>query len=54
MRPLRFCLNVALDGSYDHTVGIPDEDLLRNTMEYIAGRDALHFGRLTYEMMREA
>lgn len=25
MRPLRFSLNVTLDGCYDHTVGITDE-----------------------------
>ena len=36
MRPLRYSLNVTLDGSYDHTVGIADEDLHRNAMEYIA------------------
>lgn len=54
MRPLRFSINVALDGCYDHTVGIADEDLHRNAMEYIAGCDALLFGRVTYEMMKEA
>jgi hypothetical protein len=27
MRPLRFSLNVTLDGCYDHTVGIADENL---------------------------
>ena len=27
MRPLRFSLNVTLDGCYDHTVGIADEEL---------------------------
>ena len=26
MRPLRFSINVTLDGCYDHTVGIADED----------------------------
>jgi hypothetical protein len=26
MRPLRFSINVTLDGCYDHTVGISDED----------------------------
>jgi dihydrofolate reductase len=51
MRPLRFSINVTLDGCYDHTVGIADEDLHRNAMEYIAGCDALLFGRVTYEMM---
>lgn len=54
MRPLRFSLNVTLDGCYDHTVGIADEELHRNAMEYIAGCDALLFGRVTYEMMLTA
>jgi dihydrofolate reductase len=51
MRPLRFSINLTLDGCFDHTVGIVDEDLHRNAMEYIAGCDALLFGRVTYEMM---
>ncbi len=54
MRPLRFSINVTLDGCYDHTVGIADEDLHRNAIEYIAGCDALLFGRVTYQMMEEA
>ncbi|MBL7986392.1 MAG: dihydrofolate reductase family protein [Flavobacteriales bacterium] len=54
MRPLRFSINVTLDGCYDHTVGIADADLHRNAMEYIAGCDELLFGRVTYEMMLAA
>jgi len=54
MRPLRFSLNVTLDGRYDHTVGIADADLHRNAMEFIAGCDDLLFGRITYQMMEEA
>lgn len=54
MRPLRFSLNITLYGCYDHTVGIADEDLHCNAMEYIAGCDALLFGRVTYEMMLAA
>ncbi|MBK7384579.1 MAG: dihydrofolate reductase family protein [Flavobacteriales bacterium] len=54
MRPLRFSINVTLDGCYDHTVGLADEDLHRNAMEYIAGCDALLFGRVTYDMMLAA
>lgn len=54
MRPLRFYLNLTLDGCYDHTVGIVDEELHRNAMEYIAQCDALLFGRVTYGMMKQA
>jgi dihydrofolate reductase len=54
MRPLRFTLNITLDGCYDHRVGIADEDLHRHAMESIQQADALLFGRLTYQMMEEA
>jgi dihydrofolate reductase len=53
MRPLRYSINVTLDGCCDHRVGIPDEDLHRNAMENIDWADALLFGRVTYEMMEE-
>lgn len=54
MRPLRFSINVTLDGCYDHTVGIPDEDLHRNAAAYIAGTDAMLLGRQTYQLMEGA
>ncbi|MBL7963654.1 MAG: dihydrofolate reductase family protein [Flavobacteriales bacterium] len=54
MRPLRFSINVSLDGCYDHTVGIPDEDLHRNAAAYIAGTDAMLLGRKTYQLMESA
>lgn len=54
MRPLRYSINVTLDGCCDHRAGIPDEDLHRHAAENIAQADALLFGRVTYEMMEEA
>jgi dihydrofolate reductase len=51
MRPLRYSINVTLDGCCDHRVMIPDEDLHLNAMENIERADALLFGRVTYEMM---
>jgi dihydrofolate reductase len=54
MRPLRYSINVTLDGCVDHRVGIPDEDLHRNAVENIVRADALLFGRVTYEMMEAA
>ncbi|MBP8823843.1 MAG: dihydrofolate reductase family protein [Flavobacteriales bacterium] len=54
MRPLRFSLNVTLDGCYDHTVGIPDADLHRNAEQNIAGTDAMILGRKTYQLMESA
>jgi len=54
MRPLRYYINVTLDGCCDHRAGIPDEDLHRHATESIAQADALLFGRVTYEMMEAA
>lgn len=54
MRPLRFAINVTLDGCYDHEAGIADEALHRHAMEGIARADALIFGRVTYHMMESA
>src|SRR3712207_3042040 len=54
MRPLRFSVNITLDGCYDHRVGIADEEIHRHAMEMIAGVDALILGRVTYQMMEEA
>jgi dihydrofolate reductase len=54
MRPLRYSINVTLDGCCDHRVGIADEEIHRHAMENIAQADALLFGRVTYEMMEAA
>lgn len=51
MRPLRYSINITLDGCCDHREGIVDEALHRHAMENIAEADALLFGRVTYEMM---
>ena len=51
MRPLRFSINVTLDGCYDHRVMIADEDLHRHAVENLASADALIFGRVTYQLM---
>ena len=54
MRPLRYSINVTLDGCCDHRVGLVDEDLHRHAVENISQADALLFGRVTYEMMESA
>jgi dihydrofolate reductase len=51
MRPLRYSINVTLDGCCDHRTIIPDEDIHRHAVENLAQADALLFGRVTYEMM---
>jgi dihydrofolate reductase len=54
MRPLRYSINITLDGCCDHRVGIADEELHRHAVENIDRADALVFGRVTYEMMEAA
>src|SRR5215469_8355319 len=54
MRPLRYSINITLDGCCDHREIVPDEELHRHAAETLAQADALLFGRVTYEMMEAA
>jgi dihydrofolate reductase len=54
MRPLRYSINVTLDGCCDHRAIPADEDLHRHAIENFEQADALLFGRVTYEMMEAA
>ncbi len=54
MRPLRYSVNVTLDGCCDHLVMLADEDLHRHAAENLDRADALLFGRVTYEMLEAA
>ena len=54
MRPLRYSINVTLDGCCDHRAMLTDEELHRHWAESLAQADALLFGRVTYEMMEAA
>ena len=54
MRPLRYSINITLDGCCDHRAIPADEDLHRHAAENLAQADALLFGRVTYEMMEAA
>lgn len=54
MRPLKYSINVTLDGSCDHRAIPADEDLHRYSVELLKEADALLFGRVTYELMESA
>lgn len=54
MRPLRYSINITLDGCCDHRAGIADEELHRHHARNLAQADALILGRVTYEMMETA
>jgi hypothetical protein len=54
VRPLRYSINVTLDGCCDHRVVVADEELHRHHAADLEGADALLFGRATCEMMAAA
>src|SRR3954451_10960815 len=54
MRPLRYSINLTLDGCCDHRAICPDEELHRHHAKNLEQADALLFGRVTYEMMEAA
>lgn len=51
MQPLRYCINVTLDGCVHHEAGIVDEAMHRHHTETIARSDGIVLGRITYGMM---
>ena len=55
MRPLRYAINVTLDGCCHHEAGLPpDEESMRYWTAEMERADALIFGRVTYGMMESA
>jgi dihydrofolate reductase len=55
MRPLRYSINVTLDGCVHHEAGLAaDEESMRYWTAVMERADALLFGRVTYEMMESA
>ena len=54
MGPLRYSINVTLDGCCDHRAIPADEELHRHAVENLEQADGLLFGRVTYELMRSA
>ncbi|MFI8594028.1 dihydrofolate reductase family protein [Microbacterium sp. NPDC078428] len=55
MRPLRYAINVTLDGCCHHEAGLPpDEESMRFWTAEMDAVDAEIFGRATYELMESA
>ena len=51
MRKVTAAINMTLDGSCDHTVGLPDEDIHRHYQELLNEGDIVLYGRITYQLM---
>lgn len=54
VRPLRYSINLTIDGCYDHMAVTPHEELHRYATSILQRADALLFGRVTYELMESA
>src|SRR5690606_8270994 len=55
MRPLRYSINVTLDGCCHHEAGLlPDEESMGYWTAEMERADALLFGRVTYQLMESA
>ncbi|MDT9591748.1 dihydrofolate reductase family protein [Nocardioides zeae] len=55
MRPLRYSINVTLDGCCHHEAGVaPDEESMAYWTAEMSRADALVLGRVTYQMMEAA
>lgn len=51
MRKLIAALNMTLDGVFDHTAGLPDEEIHQHYTELLGQGDAILYGRITYQLM---
>lgn len=51
MRPLRYTINVTLDGCCDHRAMRTDEEMHRHAAKSVEEVDTILLGRVTYQMM---
>jgi dihydrofolate reductase len=51
MRNVIYAINVTLDGCFDHTNGIPDDEGMEYYTHLLKDVDLLVFGRKTYQLM---
>jgi dihydrofolate reductase len=54
MRPLRYSINVTLDGCCDHRAIPADEELHHHAIDLLDRADGIIFGRIIYELMESA
>lgn len=44
-------INMTLDGSYDHTAGIADDEIHQHYADLLSNADTILYGRTTYQLM---
>lgn len=52
MRKVIATINMTLDGVFDHTAGLPDEEIQQHYAELLRDADAILYGRITYQLMQ--
>ena len=52
MRKIIRAINMTLDGVFDHTAGIPDEEIHEHYAELLRGAGIILYGRITYQLMQ--
>jgi dihydrofolate reductase len=51
MRKLIAAINMTLDGSCDHTAGIPDDEIHQHYTDLLSNAGTILYGRITYQLM---
>ena len=51
MRKVIAAINMTLDGSYDHTAGIADDEIHQHYADLLSNADSILYGRITYQLM---
>jgi dihydrofolate reductase len=51
MRKVIYAINLSLDGCFDHTIGVPDEEVGQYYMDLVRDAGLFVYGRKTYELM---
>ena len=51
MRKLIAAINMTLDGSCDHTAGIPDDEINQYYTDLLRNAGTILYGRITYQLM---
>ena len=48
MRKVIAAINMTIDGVFDHTAGLPDEEIHQHYTELLGQGDYILYGRITY------
>lgn len=52
MRKVIAAINTTIDGVFDHTAGIPDEEIHQHYTALLENADIIAYGRITYQLMQ--